>query len=167
MVTLFLHYLQDALIHQNAKISLWNYQVTYYWDVSPCAENIFEIFLIFILELTSQFLPKSSMTWRVQSPPVLTPPLTFIAHWGYKWQTAQMLLFLLQNYQYYSSAPKGVCASSVTIHTIPAASWCVPCMAVMNRWQTLQQSADFRLWSNNSFHRLSIVGIFWIMIKMF
>lgn len=29
-----------------------------------------------------------------------------------------------------------VCASSVTIHSIPAASWCAPCMAVMNRWQT-------------------------------
>lgn len=29
-----------------------------------------------------------------------------------------------------------VCASSVTIHSIPAASRCAPCMAGMNRWQT-------------------------------
>lgn len=31
------------------------------------------------------------------------------AHWSYKWQSAQMLLFLLENDRYYSSAPKCVC----------------------------------------------------------
>lgn len=126
----FLQYLQDALIHQNTKISLWNYQVTYYWDVFPCAKNTFEFF-----ELTSQFLPKCSTTLRVQRFPVLTPAVTFIAHWCMNGKLLKCLLF---SYKIISiiRVLLRVCASSVTIHTIPAASWCVPCMAVMSRWQT-------------------------------
>lgn len=71
------------------------------------------------------------MTLRVQRPPLFTPG----AHWSYKWQTAQMLLFLLENDRYYSSAPKSVCQQC---HNSQHSSSkpCAPCMAGMNRWQT-------------------------------
>lgn len=83
-------------------------QVTYYWDVSPCAKNTSEIFCIYF-RTDSTVLTWTQHCFGSSETPGAHTISAIYGSLEYEWQTAQMLPFLLQNYQYFHSAPKCVC----------------------------------------------------------
>lgn len=88
------------------------------------------IFLNFILNLTSHFLPKCSATLRGQRSTVLTPKLTFIAYWS---RSVILLKYFLFHYKIINILILllSVYVRSITIHTTLADAHIFTCMTVI------------------------------------